>query len=291
MMNTKKLNQRQRKTNTDGKKDRGEKIRTGPFRPWLNFCLYREPLKTSVFRGFLTLWRKLHLCNSLYNKELAIFSAASLETQPEFPEMPYILVMVMALLFFSCAAKESAVKESVPEDAPIITSATYQHTLYNGRSQPIEARAAKDDVPPFIITYFNSEDALLKNEGGSREVPSEVGDYYVRIERPSGNGYREGPAVKVEYHIQKALVVLGAEDRQEFVYDGTPKSAAVSIDAPVELGISYYAANAGSNNVSEGRGAALSGPPVNRGHYRVLVSFAGNAQYMGASKEIELVIR
>jgi hypothetical protein len=26
---------------------------------------YEEPLKTSVFSGFLTLWRKLHLRNSL----------------------------------------------------------------------------------------------------------------------------------------------------------------------------------------------------------------------------------
>jgi hypothetical protein len=188
------------------------------------------------------------------------------------------------LIIFCSLQKELA-------EPPIITSATYQHTLYNGGPQPVEAKAAKDDVPPFVITYFSSEDALSKNEGGSPEAPAEVGDYYVRIERPSGNGYREGPAVKIEYHIQKALVILSAEDRQEFVYDGTPKSAAVSADAPVELGIVYYAENAGNNNVSGDRGAALPGPPVNRGRYRVLVSFAGNARYMGASKEIELVIQ
>jgi hypothetical protein len=35
---------------------------------------YREPLNTSVFGGFLTPWRKLHLRNFLYIKELAIFS-------------------------------------------------------------------------------------------------------------------------------------------------------------------------------------------------------------------------
>jgi hypothetical protein len=195
------------------------------------------------------------------------------------------LILHFSLLLISCSLQKKL------EEAPIITSATYQHTLYNGRPQPIEARAAKDDVSPVVITYFASEDALLKKEGGSPDVPAEVGDYYVLIERPSGNGYREGPAVKVEYHIQKALVVLGAEDRQEFVYDGTPKSAAVSADAPVELEIVYYALTAGNNSASEGLGAALSGPPVNRGCYRVLVSFAGNARYMGASKEIELVIK
>jgi hypothetical protein len=48
----------------------------------------REPLKTSVFRGFLTLWRKLHLRNFLYIKELAIFSEESLKTQPGFLEIP-----------------------------------------------------------------------------------------------------------------------------------------------------------------------------------------------------------
>jgi hypothetical protein len=196
-----------------------------------------------------------------------------------------LLIPHFSLLVIFCSSQKELA------EPPIITSATYQHTLYNGRPQAIEARAAKDDVSPFVITYFTSEDALLKNEGGSLDAPAETGDYYVLIERPSGNGYREGPAVKVEYHIQKALVILSAEDRQEFVYDGTPKNAAVSADAPVELEIVYYAAAAGNNNASEGRAAALSGPPVNRGRYRVLVSFAGNARYMGASKELELVIR
>jgi hypothetical protein len=110
------------------------------------------------------------------------------------------LLLVIAVLTASCSSQREL------EDPPIITSASYQHTLYNGRPQPIDAQAAKDDVPPFIITYFPSEEALLKNEGGSFEVPSEVGDYYVRIERPAGNGYRQGPDIKVEYHIQKALI-------------------------------------------------------------------------------------
>ncbi|MDR1239418.1 MAG: hypothetical protein LBK27_04825 [Treponema sp.] len=59
-----------------------EKVVKGPLFP------LKEPLKTSVFRGFLTLWRKLHLHNSLYSKELAIFSKEPLKTQPGFPEVP-----------------------------------------------------------------------------------------------------------------------------------------------------------------------------------------------------------
>jgi hypothetical protein len=195
---------------------------------------------------------------------------------------------------FAVLAAAGCLSQKEPEEPPIITSATYQHTLYNGRPQPIEAQAAKGDVPPFIITYFASEEALLKNEGGSAEVPGEVGDYFVRIERPGGNGYKQGPSIKVEYHIQRALIIINAEDRQEFVYDGKPKAAAASTDAPVELDIAYYTADGGSNTAytnSNTASKSLDGPPVNRGQYRALVSFAGNGRYMGASKEIELVIR
>jgi hypothetical protein len=50
----------------------------------------REPLKTSVFRGFLTPWRKSLYRTSLYYHELAIFSEEPLEAQPGFSEVPYI---------------------------------------------------------------------------------------------------------------------------------------------------------------------------------------------------------
>ncbi|MDR3301535.1 MAG: hypothetical protein LBT01_03280 [Spirochaetaceae bacterium] len=103
------------------------------------------------------------------------------------------------LICFACLPQKEL------DDPPIITSASYQHTLYNGGRQPIDARAAKDDTPEFIVTYFLSEEAMLRNEGGFSEAPSEVGKYYVRIERPAGNGYRAGPDVKVEYFIQKPL--------------------------------------------------------------------------------------
>jgi len=50
---------------------------------------YRELLKTSVFRSFLTLRRKSHYTNSLYYNELAIFFVEPLKTQPGFLEVPY----------------------------------------------------------------------------------------------------------------------------------------------------------------------------------------------------------
>jgi len=168
------------------------------------------------------------------------------------------------------------------EDAPIITSATHQHTLYNGRGQPIEAAASKEGAPPVVITYFRSEEDLHADRNGSSEPPAEVGNYYVRIRRPAGNGYRAGNDVTVEYHIQKALVTISAEVRQEFAYNGSPREVVFSVDQNVELGIAYYRAV---------RGEPLNGAPTERGVYRAVISYSGDAHYMGASKEVELVIR
>jgi hypothetical protein len=115
-----------------------------------------------------------------------------------------LFLLIMAALLASCVATKKAENTSL-EDPPIITSATYQHTLYNGERQPIEAQAAKADTAPLIVTYFLSEEDMLKNEGGFLDAPKEVGKYWVRIERPAGNGYRSGPPVTVEYFIQKPL--------------------------------------------------------------------------------------
>jgi hypothetical protein len=116
--------------------------------------------------------------------------------------MKFVYV-VCGLALIGCASK--ATVEADLADPPIITSATYQHTLYDGTRQPIEARAAKDDIPPLVVTYFTSEENLENGVGGSGEPPAEVGDYWVRIERPAGNGYKAGRPITVEYHIQKAL--------------------------------------------------------------------------------------
>jgi hypothetical protein len=89
-------------------------------------------------------------------------------------------------------------------DPPIITSATYQHTLYNGRGQSIDAGAAKENVPVIVI-YYASEADYNADRNGFADAPSEVGLYYARIRRPEGKGYKQGRDIKVEYHIQKPL--------------------------------------------------------------------------------------
>ncbi|MDR2739717.1 MAG: hypothetical protein LBB68_07805 [Treponema sp.] len=186
------------------------------------------------------------------------------------------LILLIAVLIFAVVCKT---REEL-EDPPIITSATYQHTLYNGQPQPIDAQAAKD-VSPFVITYFRSEDDLLNNTGGTTEAPSEVGVYYARIERPAGKGYREGKPIKVEYSIQKMFAPIEVEHRQEYVYDGTPKTGRAN--SPITLTIHYYNETAPQ--------AQLAGPPVERGHYRAVINYIGDDRYMGASREIELVIK
>jgi hypothetical protein len=50
--------------------------------------------------------------------------------------------------------------------------------------------AAKDEVPPLAAAYFRSEEDLEQGRNGVVEPPADVGDYYARIERPGGNGYR-----------------------------------------------------------------------------------------------------
>jgi hypothetical protein len=172
------------------------------------------------------------------------------------------------------------------EDPPIITSATHQHTLYNGKPQPIEAAAAKPGAP-FVITYFPSLEALERNEGGTLEAPAAVGDYYARIERPAGNGYAGGRPIPVEYHIQKGFVTITAGEKQEAVYDGAPKQISASADPPVPLVITYYPGGTPSGGAA---GPALEGPPAGPGLYYVKVSYPGDENYRGASKDVEFSI-
>jgi hypothetical protein len=166
------------------------------------------------------------------------------------------------------------------EDPPIITSATYQHSLYDGKPQPIEARAAREGAP-LAVTYFPSLEALERDEGGTREPPVEPGDYYARIERPAGGGFAAGRSIPVEYHLQKALVTVTGEEKQRAEYDGLPKAVRVGADKPVDLDIMYYPA---------GSTVPLPGPPTEPGDYRAAVSFAGDGHYLGASREIEFSI-
>ena len=186
--------------------------------------------------------------------------------------------IAVSLAGVSCAAGKRGLA-----DAPIITSATYQHTQYNGRNQPVEVKAAKEDAAPFVITYFRSEEDLERGVNGNVEPPAEVGDYYVRIERPEGNGYRLGNPIKIEYHVQKAFITIAAEPVQRFLYDGEPKEIKAAAEPPVDppLVFSYFA---------QGDTAALPSPPAEKGVYRVAAAFPGNERYLGASRDIALWI-
>ena len=192
-------------------------------------------------------------------------------------ENKFIVIVVSTLLALAACTSKQAL-----EDPPIITSATHQHTLYNGKGQPIEANASKKGEPSPIITYFRSEEDLHADRNGSSEAPVEVGDYYVRIRRPAGKGYKAGNDITVEYHIQKALVTISAEERQEFIFDGKPKPVVFSVDQKVEPVVAYYRSSSSQ---------PLNGPPAERGIYPVIISFNGDAHHMGASKRIELIIK
>ncbi|MDR2344206.1 MAG: hypothetical protein LBD86_06735 [Spirochaetaceae bacterium] len=183
------------------------------------------------------------------------------------------MTFLQALLLFGCLAEE---------EAPIITSATYQHTQYNGRPQPVQAETAKEDAPPPVITYFRSEADLEQGLNGESAAPADVGDYYARLERPAGNGYKQGKPIKIEYHIQKAFISISADAVQRFKHDGRPKHAEARTEPPEEppLEFSYFTDS----------GEALAAPPAAKGGYRVNIVFPGNDRYMGASREIELYI-
>jgi hypothetical protein len=110
----------------------------------------------------------------------------------------YLFFMLSSVFFFSCLSQKELA------DPPIITSATYQHALYNGRGQPIEAKAAKENAP-LSVTYYASEADYDGDINGFTEAPAGIGLYYARIRRPEGMGYKQGRDIKVEYHIQKPL--------------------------------------------------------------------------------------
>jgi hypothetical protein len=193
-----------------------------------------------------------------------------------------IMVKRLKIMFFiTVSLFSSCLKE---KEAPIITSATYQHSQYNGRAQPVEVKTAKEDAPYPVITYFGSEIDFEQGFNGESSAPVDIGTYYVRIERPAGNGYKQGMPIKIEYNIQKAFISIIADPVQRFAYDGRPKEAVARTEPPEEppLEFSYFDTDSGV--------PPIAAPPAAKGNYRVNIVFHGNNRYMGASKEIELRI-
>jgi hypothetical protein len=185
-----------------------------------------------------------------------------------------IIFFIAVPLVFSCQREK---------EAPIITSATYQHSQYNGQAQPVEVTTAAEDAPRPVITYFVSEADFERGVNGDSAAPESIGTYYVRIERPAGNGYKQGKPVKIEYNIQKAFISIVADPVQRSSYDGSPK-AAVAVTEPAEgppLEFYYF---------DRDSGVPLAAPPAAKGSYLVNIVFPGSDRYMGASKEIELLI-
>jgi hypothetical protein len=70
---------------------------------------------------------------------------------------------------------------------------------------------------------------------------------------------------------------------QRAVYDGKPKEAVARAHPPEEPPLSFSYFDVAS-------GAPLLSPPSARGRYRVKAAFPGNDRYMGASRELELLL-
>ena len=185
--------------------------------------------------------------------------------------------------------------------APGIVSSLSQRGTYTGEPQAFEVQSAQADAP-LEITYFESFEALENGESGSPEPPVNGGRYYVRIERPEGNGYAAGPDIIAEFLIERRQVNISAEEKQEAFYDGNPKRVTAETDVPVRLSAAYFpsaetrraATEAGP--APEQRSAALRGltrvetPPKEPGTYYATVYFSGDRNYLPASREVEFTI-
>jgi hypothetical protein len=189
--------------------------------------------------------------------------------------------------------------------SPKIVSPLYQEVIYNGKPQPIDARAEID--APLNVIYYPSPTARYMDEEGYDDAPVEAGVYYAKIKRPSWNGYAQGEDVDVEYHIKKAAVEIAAEEFQVAVYNGDPKRVTASAEPAVRLSFSYYpnaeVAHAAIRaliqpdaGTKSGVSAALRGlnrverAPIEQGVYYVIVYFPGDDNYQLAYKEIKFTI-
>jgi hypothetical protein len=207
----------------------------------------------------------------------------------------------LLLLLISCASPEKAVIREISPQAPPetlrepppISAPAYQEVFYNGKPQPINA--ASGDAP-LAVTYFPSEELLLRDEGGALEAPAEVGRYFARVEQIQGRGFKRGRELVVEYRIQRAPVNIIARAVQEFRRDGREKPIVAGADVPVALNILYYNANktgtlAQTSDPEAESSLALPGPPSAPGYYLVRISFPGDDHYLEALKDVQLIIR
>jgi hypothetical protein len=219
-----------------------------------------------------------------------------------------VCFVLIILPLFSCKTSGGTIEtgENLKTPPPFI-SPLYQETVYNGKPQPIEARAAAGDIPDMIIVYYPSENARWFDNDGTFEAPTDAGVYYVKIIRPSGNGYDRGEDLMAEYRIKKADVRIIADSRQSAAYNGDPKRVTASAEPPVPLSFSYYPAPEvrqtavralvePGEDTQSGISAALRGlrrverAPIEQGTYYTVVYFPGDENYNLAYKEIDFTI-
>jgi hypothetical protein len=218
----------------------------------------------------------------------------------------FLLGMVLLISFAGCKTLDGEKNDEEPgKPSPEIVSPLYQEVVYNGRPQPIEARA-EINIPLEVI-YYPSPTARYFDEEGYANAPVESGIYYAKIKRPAWNEYARGEDTDVEYHIKKARVDIIAEESQIAVYNGDPKRVTASAEPAVLLSFSYYpnaeVAHAAIRALaqpdadsSSSVAAALRGlkrverSPIEQGLYYVVVYFPGDDNYHLAYKEVEFTI-
>ncbi|MDR1565761.1 MAG: hypothetical protein LBS48_00570 [Treponema sp.] len=227
------------------------------------------------------------------------------------------VLLAGAVFMFLCGVScqtAGAARVNAPEDpgaAPEllppaeIVSPLKQSVVYNGRPQPVDARAGQD--VPLVVTYYPSQGAWWFDEDGTREAPVNVGLYYVKISRPAGNGYAKGKDLMVEYHITKAAITINTEKVQTASYNGDPKRVQASAEPQVPLSFSYYPAPevraAAVQALSQPDESALSGisvalrglkrverAPIEQGVYYVLVYYPGDENHFLAYTEVDFTI-
>jgi hypothetical protein len=214
------------------------------------------------------------------------------------------LIMAVLWVCFSGSCKTTD-GDVLAAKAMGFVSPLRQERVYNGEPQPIEAQSSTATAPPFVVTYYTSEEACAAREGGKSKAPAGAGLYYVRVEQ--GGGLDPELSVIVEYLIEKAQVTILADEKQSAYYNGDPKRVMAVSEPPLTLSFSYYpnaeAREAAARAFSQPGGdtevsasSALKGftrvgrAPIEQGVYYVLVFFPGDENCHAAYKEVEFTI-
>jgi beta-N-acetylhexosaminidase len=156
-------------------------------------AIYREPLKTSVFRGFLTLWRKSPCRNSLNYKELSIFSEEPPEAQPGFPEVPYSRE--------SATETAARIAASMDDDAlvsQLIMAALDNKNYLSGEMKTMLSRYPAGAIMLFRYNLNTDKDAVRSFISGCAGLVESLSGIapFVAVDHEGGLVHRFGPGVQ-----------------------------------------------------------------------------------------------